>query len=171
MDHQVTIKPDHLSGLEYLQQLISGELPLPPMCATIPMTFEEVELGFVRMTATAGVPHMNTIGGIHGGFAATVIDSVTGCAVHSLMEPGEGYTTISLELKMLRPPPLDEQMLVEGRVVNISRRLAVADVDFELFSSVFSCPSFSWASSSCRCKPALCCSASFSRSRTPSPSC
>lgn len=120
-------KPDHLSGIEYLRQVVSGEQPLPPMCETLPMRFTHVGDGLVRLTATAGPEHANTIGGIHGGFAATVIDTVTGCAVHTAMQPGDSYTTISLELKMLRPTPMGEPMFAEGRLVNVSRRLGVAE--------------------------------------------
>jgi len=120
-------KPDNLPGVEYLRLLQRGEMPMPPMCETIPTRIEYVEEGLVRLIATAGVRHMNTIGGVHGGFAATVIDSVTGCAISSVLEAGIRYTTINLELKMLRPPPLDEEMIAEGRVINVSRRLGVAE--------------------------------------------
>ncbi len=120
-------KPTTLSGLEYFAQLMAGNLPLPTMAATLPMRFTYAERGLVRMTAVADARHLNTVGGVHGGFAATVIDSVTGCAVHTHMAAGESYTTISLELKMLRPPPLDETMIAEGRVIHIGRRLGVAE--------------------------------------------
>lgn len=120
-------KPEHLSGIEYLRLVMAGELPPPPMCETLPMRFTHVGDGVVRMTASADIRHTNTIGGVHGGFAATVIDSVTGCAVHTSMKPGESYTTIALELKMLRPTPIDEPVFAEGRVINISRRLGVAE--------------------------------------------
>ncbi|KAA3625988.1 MAG: PaaI family thioesterase [Proteobacteria bacterium] len=120
-------KPDHLSGIEYLRQVVNGELPLPPMCETLPMRFTHVGDGLVRLIATAGPGHANTLGGIHGGFAATVIDTVTGCAVHTAMQPGESYTTISLELKMLRPTPMGEPIFAEGRLINVSRRLGIAE--------------------------------------------
>ena len=60
------------------------------------------------------------------GFAATMMDSITGCAVRSMLEAGVTYTTISLELKMLRPPPMEEDMVAVADVVNVSRRLGVA---------------------------------------------
>ncbi|MFT5113217.1 MAG: hypothetical protein ACI8P9_002545 [Parasphingorhabdus sp.] len=120
-------KPEHLGGLEYLEMVLRGELPMPPMAKVIPMQFVSVAEGFVVMSAVADVSHTNTIGGVHGGFAATLLDSVTGCTVHSMLEAGISYTTIGLELKMLRPPPLNETMIMEGRIVNISKRLAVAN--------------------------------------------
>lgn len=120
-------RPDAMSGVEYFARLMAGELPTPSMADTIPIRFVHAETGTVRVEASADARHLNTVGGVHGGFAATVIDTVTGCAVHTHMAPGETYTTISLELKMLRPPPIDETMIAEGRVINIGRRLAVAE--------------------------------------------
>ena len=113
-------KPDHLSGYEYLRGLIEGEFSSPAMLATVPMRITDVGEGVVDMTARADARHGNTLGGVHGGFAATVIDSVTGCAIHSLMQAGESYVTISLELKMLRPLPFDETLFARGRVINLS---------------------------------------------------
>jgi len=120
-------RPGNLSGIEYLRKVMTGELPLPAMCETVPMRFTHAGDGVVRLTAHAEARHGNTLGGIHGGFAATVIDTVTGCAVHSKMAPGESYTTISMELKLVRPVPVDETLYAEGRLVNISRRLAIAE--------------------------------------------
>ena len=123
----IPLKPDGLSGLEYLTRMMQGKEVLPPMCETIPMRFIEVKEGLIRMSAIADERHVNTINGVHGGFAATVIDSVTGCVVHTMLEADIKYTTISLELKMLRPPPLNEEMIAEGTIINISKRLAVAN--------------------------------------------
>ena len=127
MPETLVLKPDHLDGVAYLHAMMNGELPMPPMCETLPIRVQKAEQGYVEMVAKAGIEHTNTLGGVHGGFAATVIDSVTGCTVLSMLEAGVNYTTISLELKMLRPPPMNEEMVAEGRIVNISRRLAVAN--------------------------------------------
>ncbi|GJL83599.1 MAG: phenylacetic acid degradation protein [marine bacterium B5-7] len=116
-----------MSGLEYFSRVLTGELPLPAMCEAVPMRFTHVGEGMVRLTATPTILHTNTVGGVHGGFAATVIDTVTGCAVHTHMAAGESYTTVSLELKMFRPPSLDEPLFAEGRLINLSRRIGVAE--------------------------------------------
>jgi uncharacterized protein (TIGR00369 family) len=129
MNMSTPIDIEQISGLELIRMMQRGEYPLPAMCDTIPMSFTEVEKGEVKMTAIADRRHLNASGAIHGGFAATVIDSATGCAVYTMMSPGERYTTITLEVKMLRPPPINETMLVEGRLLNISKRLAVADAE------------------------------------------
>ena len=71
--------------------------------------------------------HLNPLGGVHGGFAATVLDSVTGCAVHTMLEAGVGYGTVDLHVKMLRPVPRDVDLVAEGRVINLSKNLGVAE--------------------------------------------
>ena len=70
---------------------------------------------------------MNPLGGVHGGFAATVLDSVTGCAVHARLEAGVGIGTIDLNVKMLKAVPLEQDLVAEGRVINISRSLGVSE--------------------------------------------
>lgn len=79
------------------------------------------------MTARADNRHLNPLGGVHGGFAATVLDSVTGCAVHTMLEAGVGYGTVDLHIKMLRPVPRDVDLIAEGRVFHLSRNLGVPE--------------------------------------------
>ncbi len=67
------------------------------------------------------------MGGVHGGFAATIMDSVTGCAVHTMLEAGIPYGTIDLQVKMLRPVPLGEEVIAESKLINLSRRLGVSE--------------------------------------------
>lgn len=116
-----------LSGLELLQSIVDGKAPMPPMAQTIPMAINSVAPGSVIFAATAGQQHLNPLGGVHGGFAATVLDSVTGCAVHSLLESGVAYATVDLNVKMIRPVPLDKELTAIGKVINISGRLAVSE--------------------------------------------
>lgn len=121
------MNPLKMSGLELLRAAASGDLPGASMGKTIPMSFAEVDVGYVKMTARAGSQHLNPLGGVHGGFAATVLDSVTGCAVHSMLEPGVGYGTIDLQVKMLRPVPRDQDVVAEGRTVHLSRNIATSE--------------------------------------------
>ncbi|NKB60766.1 MAG: hotdog fold thioesterase [Gammaproteobacteria bacterium] len=116
-----------LSGLEVLQGIIRGDLPHPSITTTIPMEFKEVGEGYVIFEAMATDAHLNPMGGTHGGFAATVLDSVTGCAVHSRLEAGVPYGTIDLAVKMLRPVPQNQTLVAEGRVINLSRSLGVSE--------------------------------------------
>ena len=67
------------------------------------------------------------MGGVHGGFAATVLDSATGAAVHTMLDPGESYSTIDLNVKMLRPVPRGIELRAKGKVIHMSRRLGISD--------------------------------------------
>lgn len=116
-----------MSGLEIIQAIIEERLPHPSIAETIPMKFLEAEKGRVLFEATASEQHMNPMGGTHGGFASTVMDSVTGCAVHTMLEPGATYGTIDLVVRMVRPVPLNIRLIAEGKIVNISRSLGVSE--------------------------------------------
>jgi uncharacterized protein (TIGR00369 family) len=121
------MNPLEMSGLELLRAVVTGDLPRSAMAETVPMTFLEVDPGYVKLSARAGKQHLNPMGGVHGGFAATVLDSSTGCAVHSMLEAGIGYGTIDLQIKMLRPVPLDQDLVTEARCVHISRNIATSE--------------------------------------------
>ncbi|MFV0275609.1 MAG: PaaI family thioesterase [Parahaliea sp.] len=116
-----------MSGLELLRSSITNERSSSNMAETIPMKFLEVEIGRVKMSAQADSRHLNPMGGVHGGFAATVLDSVTGCAVHSTLEAGESYGTIDLQVKMLRPVPRGQELVAEGKSVHASRNIATSE--------------------------------------------
>jgi uncharacterized protein (TIGR00369 family) len=121
------VNPLEMTGLELLRAAAAGHLPLSPMAETIPMSFTVVDVGYVKMSARADGRHLNPLGGVHGGFAATVLDSATGCAVHSTLEAGVGYGTIDLHVKMLRPVPRDQELAAEARTVHVSRNIAISE--------------------------------------------
>jgi uncharacterized protein (TIGR00369 family) len=120
-----------LGGLALLEALMDGKGAVPSMAQTIPMSMVSVAAGSVRFTATAGKQHLNPMGGVHGGFAATVLDTVTGCAVHSLLEPGVGYATVDLNVKMVRPVPRDRELSAIGKIIHMSGRLAVSEGELQ----------------------------------------
>jgi uncharacterized protein (TIGR00369 family) len=119
--------PATMTGLELMQAMLAGTIPPPSISSTIPMQGVAVESGKVVFKARADERHLNPLGAVHGGFAATVMDTVTGCAVHTLLGAGEGYGTIDLNVKMMRPVPRDVDLVAEGNVINISRSLAVSE--------------------------------------------
>lgn len=121
------MNPATLSGLELLQATAAGRIPRATMAETVGIEGLEVEKGRALMRARADGRHLNPMGGVHGGFAATVLDSVTGCAVHSMLEPGVGYGTVDLSVKMMRPVPRDQDLVAEARVTHISRSLGIAE--------------------------------------------
>lgn len=121
------MNPKEMTGLQLLQAMCDGRIPAPSMSETIPMQPYEVSEGTICFKVKANNHHLNPLGGVHGGFAATVLDSVTGCAVHSMLEAGAGYGTIDLNIKMCRPIPQDQQLLAIGKVINISKNLGISE--------------------------------------------
>jgi len=119
--------PLEMSGLEVLRAIAHGHIPAPSMVATIPTSIVEIDSGYIKMTARADGRHLNPMGGVHGGFAACVLDTVTGCAVHSMLQAGVTYGTIDLHIKMLRPVPRDQELVAEARTVHISRSIATSE--------------------------------------------
>ncbi|NNG76406.1 PaaI family thioesterase [Acinetobacter sp. ANC 4277] len=117
----------NLSGLQIMQEMCNGNIPMPSMATTIPMSASEVELGHVTFIVKADDRHLNPMGSVHGGFAATVLDSVTGCAVFSMLEAGLSYTTIDLNIKMCRPVPLNTKLKAVAKIINISKSLGIAE--------------------------------------------
>jgi uncharacterized protein (TIGR00369 family) len=121
------MNPLKTTGLDLLRAAVTGDLSVASMEQTIPMSFLEVDVGRVKISARADHRHLNPLGGVHGGFAATVLDSATGCAVHSTLEAGASYATIDLQVKMLRPVPRDQDLVAEANTVHVSRSLATSE--------------------------------------------
>lgn len=121
------MKLQEMSGLQVMQAFAQGLIPTPSIAKTMPMTVELVELNRVVFRATANHTHTNPLGGVHGGFAATVLDSVTGCATHTALDAGEAYGTIELGVKMCKPIPFDVTLRAEGRVINKTRSLVISE--------------------------------------------
>ncbi|RMG79809.1 MAG: PaaI family thioesterase [Chloroflexi bacterium] len=117
-----------LDGLSYFQQLLAGAFPAPPIAQTIDMVLTEVEDGRAVFELTPQEFHYNPIGSVHGGIAATLLDSAMGCAIHSQLPSGVGYTTIELSINYLRPITIETgRIRCEGKVIHVGRRLATAE--------------------------------------------
>ncbi|MFH7764932.1 PaaI family thioesterase [Acinetobacter sp. BSP-28] len=121
------MNPKEMTGLQLLQAMCEGKIPPASISETMSMQPYEVAEGTIHFKVKADSRHLNPLGGVHGGFAATVLDSVTGCAVHSMLEAGVGYGTIDLNIKMCRPIPKDQQLLAIGKVINISKNLGISE--------------------------------------------
>jgi uncharacterized protein (TIGR00369 family) len=92
-----------LSGLERMRQVISGELPVPPIAQLMNIRLVEAEAGRVVFEGTPAEYHYNPIGMVHGGFAATMLDSAMGCAVHTLLPARVAYTTLEFKMNFVKP--------------------------------------------------------------------
>lgn len=116
------------SGRAFLDSMLAGSIPHPPICHLMGFTFDEIEDGRVAMSFTPHESQYNPIGTVHGGAISTVLDSVMGCAVHSLLPKGRGYTTLELKVNMLRPVRTETgPMRATGRVLHLGRQTAMAE--------------------------------------------
>jgi len=117
-----------LSGLEVMQLIVTGELPPPPIAALLGMEVEEVGDGFATFTLEPDARMLNPIGSVHGGIAATLLDSCMGCAVHTTLAPGLGYTTAQLNLHYLRSmQPGMGRVRATGTVLHRGRKQSTAE--------------------------------------------
>jgi uncharacterized protein (TIGR00369 family) len=117
-----------MSGLQMLQAMLAGRLPYPPIARTLDFQLIEAEDGRAVFQGTPGPAHLNPMGGIHGGWYATLLDSALGCAVHSKMPPARGYTTAELSVNIVRAiGPKAPRVRAEGKVLHAGRQLATAE--------------------------------------------
>ena len=117
-----------LTGFEQLQRMIAGKLPPARMALTLGFAPVEVEPGRAVFEGAPGEEHLNPMGSVHGGYAATILDSALGCAVHATLAAGESYATASLEVKYLRPITRETgRVTATAQVVHQGSRQATAE--------------------------------------------
>lgn len=129
-----------LSAREFFDRIGSGELPSPPFGNLVDFVPLEWEPGRFLFQGTPDARHYNPLGSVHGGYAATLLDSCMGCAVHTRLQPGQGYTTMDLRISYVRAITSKVGPLrAEGRIVHLGRSTALAegrlyDVDERLYA-------------------------------------
>ena len=117
-----------LSGLDYISAIATGELPPPPIAELLGFQIVEAEPGRAVFAVQPAEWMYNPIGMVHGGVAATLLDSCMGCAVHTTLPAGVGYTTTDLQVRYIRAmSDVTGRVLAEGRVVHGGRRTATAE--------------------------------------------
>jgi uncharacterized protein (TIGR00369 family) len=123
-----TARSRGLSGLEYMRAIASGEIPPPPIAVLLGFELVEVEEGRAVFAVTPQEFHYNPIGVVHGGLAATLLDSAMGCAVHSTLPAGTAYTTLEVKVNFARAITRDTgHVLCEGKLIHRGRTVATAD--------------------------------------------
>jgi len=124
-------RPEQLAGLTGLQQMqamLNGEFPPPPISHTLDFCLIEVAHGRAVFQGRPQRKHYNPLGTVHGGWFATLLDSALGCAVHTSLEPGRGYTTLEFKVNLVRALS-DRVPLVRaiGEVTHGGRQVATAE--------------------------------------------
>jgi uncharacterized protein (TIGR00369 family) len=117
-----------MPGIDFVRAIFDGNLPAPPIMQNIEPFDSTAEPGVVVMYSIPGFRHYNPIGSVHGGYAATLLDSAMGLAVHSMLPAGTGYTTLEFKVSFIKGMTRDSgRVRTEGRTLNVGRRAATAE--------------------------------------------
>lgn len=117
-----------LSGMEYLQKIISGEFPPPPIGVLMNFRIAEISEGHAVFTVEPAEYHYNPIGVVHGGVAATLLDSALGCAIHSTLPAGASYTTLEIKVNFIRAMTSETGLVrCEANAIHLGGRTATAE--------------------------------------------
>jgi uncharacterized protein (TIGR00369 family) len=117
-----------MGGLAFFRHMLEGQMPQAPMTKLLNLRLLEVDEGRVVFGARPSRAHYNGMGVVHGGLAATLLDSALGCAINSMAPPGKIYTTLELKINYTRP--LTEEVgdiRCEARVIHLGSRTATAE--------------------------------------------
>jgi uncharacterized protein (TIGR00369 family) len=117
-----------MRGIDLFRAMLAGELPGAPIAGVMNFTLTAAEEGMAEFRGIPLLEHRNPAGSIHGGWAATVLDSALGCAVHTMLPAGMVYATIEFKVNLVRPI-LDTtgEIICRGTVVHIGRTTAVSE--------------------------------------------
>lgn len=116
-----------MSGLDFFRKLVAGELPGPPVAAVSNQVITGVAAGLIQFRAAPPENFVNPMGGVHGGWAMTVLDSALGCAVHSALPAGRAYTTLEAKMNLTRAPVVGAVYETEGKLLTLGSRTATAE--------------------------------------------
>jgi uncharacterized protein (TIGR00369 family) len=112
-----------MTGLDFVRAIFEGRLPAPPVMQTIEPFDSTAEPGVVAFHSIPGFRHYNPIGSVHGGYAATRLDSAMGLAVHTALPAGSGYTTLEFKISFIRGMTEDTGVVrTEGKTLSVGRR-------------------------------------------------
>ena len=115
-------------GLEFLRRIVNGDVGPPPIAKTLGFVLADVAPGFALFTMTPAFRHYNPIGSVHGGVAATLLDSCMSCAIHTYLDKGRGYITLELKVNLVRPITAKTGPIrAEGRSLYVGRRSGTAE--------------------------------------------
>jgi uncharacterized protein (TIGR00369 family) len=116
------------SGADFLGGILSGDVPPPPIGELMGMTPIKAVDGVAVFQGTPGAQHYNPLGAVHGGYAATLLDTAVGCAIHSLLPVGKGYTTLELKVNYVRAITTKTgPVRAEGKVIHLGGQTAIAE--------------------------------------------
>ncbi|WP_439156380.1 PaaI family thioesterase [Yoonia sp.] len=115
-----------MSGLEFMQAVLRGEISRPPISALINYALDSVDHGKVVFRGTPEFQHTNPMGGVHGGWYGTLLDSCMACAVMTMVPRGSVYTTLEYKVNLTRAIPLGTEILATGMIDHAGRSTGVS---------------------------------------------
>jgi uncharacterized protein (TIGR00369 family) len=116
------------SGVDFLRAIVAGELPKAPIQELLGFSLDEAAEGRVVFSLEPGEQHYNPIGSVHGGVAATLLDSAMGAAVHSTLAQGSGYATLEVKFNLVRAITADTgRVIAEGNVIHAGKTVATVE--------------------------------------------
>lgn len=116
------------SGLVFLKGMIDGRYPAPPICETVDFWLASAEHGRAVFEAEPSPRVLNPLGTVHGGWISTLLDSAMGCAVHSTLKPGYGYTTVDMTVTFVKAVlPSSGRLTCEGKIIHSGGRIATSE--------------------------------------------
>lgn len=117
-----------MPGIEHIRAILAGAVPPPPMAKLMDFDLTAVREGHIEVTFTPQEWQYNPLGVVHGGTAATILDTVLGICVHTTLEAGQGHTTVDLNVKFLHPMTAETGPVTAiGDVVHRGRRIATSE--------------------------------------------
>lgn len=114
-----------MDGIDFLKAMLDGRFPAPPIARAMGFILAEVGEGFAAFEGTPTADYLNPLSTVHGGWAATILDSALGCCVHTLIKKGQAYTTVEMKVNYVRAlMPGAGLVRCEGRVIHAGSRIA-----------------------------------------------
>ena len=116
------------SGIEFLQKIVAGEIPQPPIAVLMGFSITKVEPGYALFECDPAEYHYNPIGVVHGGLACTLLDSAMSCAIQTTVPAGSAYTTLELKVHLVRAiTDKTGHLRAEGRMIHGGSRMGTAE--------------------------------------------
>ena len=117
-----------MDGLSLMTGIMEGRLPAPPISKAMGFWMTEVAEGRVVFAYKPVIDHYNPLGSVHGGVAATLLDSVMGCAIHTTLQAGTGFTTLEIKINYVRAmTDKTGEVQAEGKIINVGSRIATSE--------------------------------------------
>lgn len=125
---QAFSKGREMSGLDYLQAMVAGEVAKPPISEALDFSLHSIAKGHVVFSCQVAEYYYNPGGSVHGGVITTLLDSAMGCATLTELDQGLGYGTVQLNIHMVRPLTVDVGMVhAEGTTIHVGRSIVTCE--------------------------------------------